>query len=113
MNNTIRYRRSAERPDLQLWIQDDDGDLIDFSSGYTFEVKIGQLGSAAALTKTLLITGAAGAGTEPTGTPNITIAWSAGELDLTPGYYDMQLTATTAGTDRVFNLPLQITDVVT
>lgn len=110
---TIRYRRTAERPSLQLWLLDDDGNLIDFSSGYTFELKIGLLGSAALLTKTAGITGAAGAGTEPTGTPNVTIAWTTGELDLTPGVYNWQLTCTTAGTDRVFTGPIKIHDVVT
>jgi hypothetical protein len=109
----IRYRRTAERPDLALWLLDDDGTLIDFSTGYTFQLKIGDPGSTALLTKTLNITGATGAGVEPTGTPNITIGWAAGELDITPGTYELQLTATTASADREFVMPIQIMDVIT
>ncbi len=110
---TIRYHSSAERPALELWIQDDDGTLIDFSSGYTFTLKIGNTGDTALLTKSTSITGAAGSGTEPTGTPNLTIAWAAGELDITPGTYTLQLTATTTGLDRVFTTPIRITGVIT
>lgn len=110
---TIRYHTSAERPALEMWIQDDDGTLIDFSSGYTFELKIGATGSAALLTKTTGITGAVGSGTEPTGTPNVSVAWAAGELDITPGAYGLQLTATTGGLDRVFTTPIRITGVIT
>ena len=113
MSATIRYRRTAERPDFLIWWLDRNSSLIDFSSGYTFELKIGQIGGAAILTKTVGITGAAGSGVEPTGTPNITVAWSAGELDLTPGYYDLVLTANTASTDRVFARTLRIDDVIT
>lgn len=100
MSTVLRYYRGAERPALQLWIQDDDGALVDFSSGYTFSFKIGD--TTALLTKTSGIVGAAGAGVEPTGTPNITVSWSAGELDITPGAYAWELTATTGGLDRIY-----------
>lgn len=110
---TIRYHTTAERPALELWILDDDGTLIDFSTGYTFELKIGAVGSAALLTKTGSIAGAAGAGTEPTGTPNVVVTWAAGELDIAPGDYTLQLTATTSGLDRVFATPIRITGVIT
>ena len=109
----IQYRRSAERPSLQLWLLDDDGDLIDFSTGYTFQLKIGTVGSAALLTKTLGITGDTGSGTEPTGTPNITVSWSTGELDLAPSVYDWELTCNTAATDRVFAGRIRIVDIIT
>jgi len=110
---TIRYQRLAERPSLALWLLDDDGSLIDFSAGYTFELKIGTVGNAALLTKSAGITGAVGAGTEPTGTPNITITWGAGDLDITPGTYTWQLTTTTAATDRLFTGIFRIVDVIT
>ncbi|MEZ5409595.1 MAG: hypothetical protein R2761_16315 [Acidimicrobiales bacterium] len=100
MSTVLRYYRGAERPALQLWIQDDDGTLVDFSSGYTFSFKIGD--TTALLTKTSGIVGAAGAGVEPTGTPNITVNWSTGELDITPGAYSWELTATTGGLDRIY-----------
>lgn len=109
---TIRYHSSAERPSLELWLEDDDGTLIDFSSGYTFSVKIGTI-AATLLTKTTGITGAAGSGSEPSGAPNLTVAWTAGELDITPGAYTLQVTATTSGLDRVFSIPIQIIDALT
>lgn len=110
---TVRYHATAERPALELWLYDDDGSLIDFSSGYTFVLKVGLPGSAALLTKSSGITGAAGSGEEPTGTPNVTVSWTAGELALTPGSYMGQLTATTSSLDRVFVFPIHILDVVT
>ncbi len=110
---TITYPRGAERPALEIWWVDDDGGLIDFSTGYTFELKLGTPGSTAILTKTTGITGAAGAGVEPTGTPNITVAWAAGELDITPGGYVLQLVATTGGLDRIRLEPFEIAKTVT
>ncbi len=101
MSGPLRYYTGAERPALKLWLLDDDGTLIDFSSGYTFSLKVGLPGSVL-LTKTSGIVGAVGAGVEPTGTPNVTISWSAGELAITPGAYSWALTATTGGLDRIF-----------
>lgn len=111
----LSYHKNAERPVAGLWIFGDDGDLIDFSSGdWTFTLKIGNPGQAALLTKSTGITGAAGAGVAPTGTPNIAITWAAGDLNLTPGVYLWQLVATTApALDRVFTGPITIRDVVT
>ena len=108
----VSYHQGAERPALSLWLHDDDGDLIDFSSGYTFEFKIGSPGETAALTKTTGIAGAAGAGTEPDGTPNVTVTWAEDELDLTPGTYGWQLKATTSSLDRFFVGVLTILDVI-
>lgn len=109
----VSYYKSAERPSLRLWLLDDERDLIDFSSGYTFSLKIGAAGSTALLTKTSGITGAAGAGTAPTGTPNVTVEWTSGELNIAAGNHVGQLTATTGGLDRVFTFPIQILDTVT
>lgn len=108
----LSYASTAERPDAHLWIFDDDGTLIDFSTG-TFSLKIGHAGTAAILTKSTGITGAAGAGVEPSGTPNVVIVWTAGELALTPGRYSGQLTWTVSSKDRVFTVSFQILDVVT
>lgn len=96
----VTYVRGAERPTLQLWWVDDTDALIDFSSGYTFSLTIGD-GTTATVTKTSGITGAAGAGTNPTGTPNIVVAWSASELDIAAGQYVAQLVATTGGLERI------------
>jgi hypothetical protein len=114
MPKIILYK-TGERPDLQLWLLDDDGTLIDFSSGYTFAFKIGRPGSAAEYTKTSNITGAAGAGTEPDGTPNITMTFTAAELDdvtANPNYIG-QLRATTSSLDRLFQFPVEVKDVIT
>jgi hypothetical protein len=109
----LLYFKTADRPALKLWLLDDDGTIIDFSTGYTFSLKIGKLGATALLTKTSGITGAVGAGVEPAGTPNVQIVWTAGELALTAGIYEWQLTCTTAALDRVFGGRIQILDVIT
>lgn len=113
MTKRLQYHTTAERPSVSMWLQDDDGSLIDFSTGYTFSLKVGTPGSAAVLTKTTGIVGAAGAGVEPTGTPNITVAWSTGELAISPGIYTWQLTATSGGTDRLFEGTIRIDPVIT
>ncbi len=108
----LRYKKTAERPALKLWLLDDDLSLIDLSA-YTFSLKIGHVGSAAALTKSSSIAGAAGAGVEPSGTPNCVVSWTAGELAaITAGLYDLELTATTGGLDRVFSDTIEIQDVI-
>lgn len=113
MSTSLRYYKNAERPEVKLWLVDDDGTLIDFSSGYTFSFKIGNVGSTALLTKTSGITGAAGVGVEPTGTPNVTVTWAAGELAIAPGSYAWQLTCTTTSLDRVFSGTFKIQDTIT
>lgn len=110
----ISCYRTAERPDVQLWLLNDAGTLVDFSTGYTFAFKLGNPGSVAAFTKTTGITGAAGAGSEPTGTPNVTVSFTAAELDsLTPGAYGWQLRATTGSLDRVYQGMFTLLDVIT
>lgn len=113
--SVITWERTAELPDIQIWWTDSAGALIDFSSGYTFTFKIGTPGSAAVHTKTTGITGATGSGDEDSGTPNVTIAFSTGELDaVASGPYTWQLTArrTADSKDRVrkgtFNLNPEI-----
>lgn len=113
MSTTISYHKGAERPSLGLWLVDDDGALVDFSTGYTFSFKIGTPGTAATVTKTSGITGAAGAGSAPTGTPNVTVAWVADELDITAGRYTWQLTCTSSSLDRIYSGTFYIVDVVT
>jgi len=81
----VKYSKGAEHPDIALTWRDTSGNIIDFSSGYTFELKIGNAEQIAVLTKTAFITGAATA-------PNITIIFAAGELDAVPaGMYEAQL----------------------
>jgi hypothetical protein len=112
MTGRVVYNQNAERPALALWLLDKAGSLIDFSSGYTFSFKIGERGATALLTKTTNITGAAGSGAAPTGTPNVTVTWVAGDLNLTPGVYLWQLTATTSSIDRIYEGTFVILDAI-
>lgn len=112
MTVKVTYNRNADRPSLALWVLDRAGTLIDFSSGYTFSFKIGSRGAIGALTKTTGITGATGSGTAPTGTPNVAIDWTAGDLDITPGTYLWQLTATNGGLDRVYEGTFVVLDAI-
>lgn len=105
------YKASAEDPDLKIWWYDDDDSLINLV-GYTLAMKIGD-GTTATLTKSSGITGAAGSGTEPSGTPNVVVQWDSGELNLTPGQYVAELTATSGGRDRVVDFAFEIRRVMT
>ena len=99
-NNRLRWAANAEDPNLEIWWFDDAGDLIDFSTGYTWSLNVGTLGGTTLITKTTGVTGAVGAGTDPDGTPNVVVQWSAGELAVTPGLYRIELTPTLAGRQR-------------
>lgn len=70
----ITMRKGAALPDRGLVWLDDQGNLINFSAGYTFQLKISATGDGTALvTKTTGITGAATS-------PNVTISWTVAEL---------------------------------
>ena len=111
MGTRLTYNRNAERPAAKFWVFDDDGTLVDFS-GYTFVFKVGAPGYDALLTKTSNITGGIGSGTEPDGTSNITINWTAGELDIAPGLYKWQMTCTTSSLDRVYEGTIKILEEI-
>lgn len=114
MATTLRYKRAAARPEITFWWRDRTGALIDFSTGYTFTFKLGAVGSAAAFTKSTGITGAAGAGVEPTGTPNVTLSFTAGELAaLTIGPTTWELTATSGGLARIIGGSFVLEDGIT
>lgn len=98
----LTWVRGAELPSAAFWWTDRQKQLIDFSTGHTFTLKLGRPGATAVLTKTSGITGAAGAGVEPTGTPNLVVAWSANELDIPGGSYMLTITATDGSSrDRI------------
>lgn len=110
----IHYYATAERPDLRFWLLDDTGALVNLSSGYTFEFKIGSPGTAAVFTKSTGITGAAGSGSEPDGTPNLVVTFTAGELDAVPtGTYMWQIKATSGGLDRFYQGMFSLGSVIT
>jgi len=79
---TFEYVVGADAPSLGLFVREN-GTLLDLSSGYTFSLKVvTAAGSAAEFTKTSGISGAAGSGLPPSGTPNVTIQWAtSGELN--------------------------------
>lgn len=83
------YVQGSDLPDLTFEWKDGSGNVIDFSSGYTFVLKIGTPGAAAALSKSTGITGAATS-------PNVTVSWAtSGELNtLATGVYTLQLIVT-------------------
>lgn len=113
----ITYYNAAENP-IKLWLKDPtlttNGSLIDFSvGGWTFVVKFGDPGSAAILTKSSGIVGAAGAGTEPTGTPNLVITPTADEFLALNGLYVIQVRATASSADMFFQDTIQILPVIT
>ena len=86
---SAQYVSGAVLADLAVTWLDDAGDVIDFSSGWTFSVKVGAPNSTASFTKTTGITGAATA-------PNVTIEWAtSGEITtLGAGSHTVQITAT-------------------
>jgi hypothetical protein len=91
----LTYVADTENPGTDIIWKDWSGTLIDFSTGFTFTVKLTQDG-ATVLTKSTNIVGSA---TEP----NIRISWDVDELDLAPGAYQMWLYARDGGDrDRVF-----------
>lgn len=110
---TIHYYRTAERPDLKFWLQDDAGALVDLSA-HTLQFKLGRPGAAAVLTKTSGVTGAAGSGVEPSGVPNLVVSFTSGELDaLATGSLIWQIKATLSGADRFWQGDFVLHDVIT
>jgi hypothetical protein len=93
------YATDAELPTWRGQWSDDAGTGIDLS-GATFTVKLVNSSGTTALTKTSGITGTVGG--------LVTITWSVGELNISPGTYALWLYARTGTSDRVFspdNLP--------
>lgn len=103
----FRYTKGAELESIDITWRQPNGTLYDFSTGWTFTVRVGTPGSAALLQKTSGITGAATA-------PNLVIAWSAAELDAIPtGSYHLDVTARIANNkDLTRTFMFQILDGV-
>jgi hypothetical protein len=109
----LAWHHTAELPAVDVWWFDGTGALIDMTAAVSFTLRIGRIDRPALIQKTSGITGAVGAGVAPTGTPNVTIAWAAGELDIAPGVYTAQLTARFAGDlDRVMEFAVRVRDTV-
>jgi len=99
----LEYIQGSDLPDAAITWRDRNNAIIDFSTGHTFSLKVGTPGSAALLTKSTGITGAATS-------PNVTIAWAtSGELNtLTTGVYSGQLKATRNSDSKDRYLPVDI-----
>lgn len=100
------YIQGAELDDLTVSWSDSNGDLYDFSSGWTFSLKVGNKGSAASFTKTTGMTGAAAS-------PNLTVVWATtGELNLLEGgTYVLQIEAIRTSDSRSLFMQDSITIV--
>lgn len=98
------YVQGAALPDLAIRWTDAAGNVIDFSTGYSFTVRVGKQGKPAEVEKT---DGVEGAATDP----NLTISWDAGELDpLTPGIWTVEIIATrdSDSRPRVMTTPISV-----
>lgn len=89
-------------PDLGLFLRENGQLIAGLASGATFELKVASLEGDVLFSKTTGITGQAGTGFPPLGTPNVVIQWGAtDELDeLTKGTFLAQLKITSGGRSR-------------
>ena len=85
----VEYLQGADLPDLAITWLNSAGNLVDFTTGYSFELKVGRPGSVALFTKS---TGFSASLTDP----NLTVAWAnTGELNtIAAGQYRCQIRAT-------------------
>jgi len=89
------YLTEQEYPSIQLIWKDGNDAAFSFSSAYKCTVMLAEEGEAVA-TKT---SGVVGASTSP----NVTINWPIGELDIAPGDYNLIVTARDdVSKDRMF-----------
>ena len=91
----LEYTIGDELGDGSLYWLDGDGALINFTTGYTFSLKVYDSTDTAFFTKTTGMTGAAGSLTTPT--PNLVVAWAtSAELSTitTAGLYPLRIVAT-------------------
>lgn len=109
-----RYFIGDELEPLQIWWEAN-GSLVDFSAAHTYEAKLANITTptTAVFTTTDGFTGAAGSGTEASGTPNLTKAWpTSGELNdvTTAGRYILQVkaTRTSDSRERTFHMYLDM-----
>jgi hypothetical protein len=105
----VSYEIGEELDDVKIsWPNPETGEPRDFSTGWTFEFKVGVLDSVAVLTKTTGITGAATF-------PNITIAFAADELNIAAATYVGQIKCrrTADSKDLIQQFDFPVTRVVT
>lgn len=101
--NRIEYYQGSDLPDLALtWLDRNDA-VIDFSTGWTFTLKVGRPGETALITKSSNIFGAPVA-------PNVTVSWATtGELNtIAAGEYLALLTAIRSADGKQRTLPFTL-----
>ena len=79
---TVEVIDGENLPSLGLFVRENGTLLTGLDTGHTFELKIAEADGTVVVTKTTGITGQAGTGTPPSGTPNVVIAWSSGTSEL-------------------------------
>jgi hypothetical protein len=99
-------------PDLGLYVRENGTLLAGLATGYTVTLKSADETGTVLVTKTSGITGQAGNGIPPTGTPNVIVQWNAtpSELAALDGgeTYDAQLTITRTSDSRSRLYPFRI-----
>lgn len=114
---TIHYPTpAASLPAAAFQWLDAGGNLLDFSSGWTFKMTIGQPPNAAVITKTNQAYFITNSTVPPTvGQANLTVNWEVGELSsLSAGRWRFQITATQTsnGASRVLTGTMVIDESV-
>jgi len=99
MATSIEYVAGAELPPLLIELLNESNDVINLT-GFTGSIKLGLNATTTALTKTSGVTCSAS---------GITVGWSAGDLNLSPGSYIGEAIASQAGLDyrRQFSLVIR------
>lgn len=108
------WDEGQQSPTWGLWWQDSTGALVNLATA-TLQLTIGHAGQANVLQTTVGLTGAAGAGVEPSGTPNVVIDPNAAGVDLltvpsglTSVMYPMWIRDTITGRDYPADLAIQL-----
>ena len=73
---TIEVIDGESLPSLGLFVRENTALLTGLDSGHTFELKVATDDNTLLFTKTSGITGQAGSGMPPTGTPNVIVQWA-------------------------------------
>lgn len=107
----LRQRYIGDEDTLAIWWTIS-GELVDYTSGFTFVGKLTLTATPATVifTKSTGFTGAAGSGSEHSGVPNLVVQWAtSGELnDVTPGryYFEIVATKTSDSSESTFRMEL-------
>lgn len=111
MQTPLKERFIGDEDTLDIWWTIS-GDLIDYTSGFTFVGKLTTVATPTTVifTKTTGFTGAAGSGTEHSGVPNLRVQWATtGELNSVVAgryYFEVVANKTSDGSESTFRVEL-------